>query len=115
MAKKIKLEDPILVKGVLEELFKTYEIEGKTEDYKIMLAWQDYLSTALDPSHAQLLKSNTTAHRITKERHFMVAVKAAVIANELQFMKASLEEGFKEYLRVAGYKGIKKIVFELRG
>ncbi len=113
MAKKIKLEDPIPLKGVLEQLFKSYEVDGKMDDYKIMLAWHDYLTSALDSKHAELLKSNTSAHRITKERHLMIAVKAAVIANELQFMKAMLEEGFKEHIKALGYKSIKKIVFAL--
>lgn len=114
MAKKIKLEEPIAIKQVLEQVFKNLDMDGKMDDYKVMQAWNSFLSGAAKPAMAKKLKEYTFAHRITRERILVIGVRSAVMANELQFMKAMLENKFKELIQEQQLPEISGIVFELR-
>ncbi len=115
MAKKVKLEDPLPVKGILEQVFKHLNLDEKMQDYKIMLLWEQFLSTAANPELAKKLQKFTTAHRMTQDRALVIGVKSAVIANELQFIKPMLEERFIKLVADQGYQAVKGLVFEMRG
>ena len=74
-----------------------------------MLYWKKFIRE----NTSDMIADNTFAHRFTKERKLVIGVKSAVIANELQFIKAIVE---KEFIKeVQEYdREIKGIVFELR-
>ncbi len=115
MAKKIKLDDPIQVKGILEQVFKNLNLDEKMQDYKIILLWNEFLASAANPELAAKLQKFTSAHRVTPERALVIGVKSAVIANELQFIKPMLEERFISLVKEQGYEAINKLIFEMRG
>ena len=104
-----KQEDLIPVQGILGKLFNDLDLEKKSMDYMIMLAWNDYARQKLSPS----ISSSTSAHRINKNRNLVIAVKSAVIVQELQFLKGKIEKEFLEFIREIPSK-IKGLSFELR-
>ncbi|MDA0771688.1 MAG: hypothetical protein O3C63_01965 [Cyanobacteria bacterium] len=135
MAKRIKLAEPVGIKEVLSQVFKNLEIDGKMDDFKIMQAWDGFLSTATKPLLAKKLKEYTFAHRVTRhpakqgfasedkedfcskstiERILIIGVRSAVMANELQFMKPMLQKKFKELMIELELPEIAEIAFELR-
>ena len=140
MAKRIKLAEPVGIKEVLSQVFKNLEIDGKMDDFKIMQAWDGFLSTATKPLLAKKLKEYTFAHRVTRhpakrslasdvdtkevgtvqstssvvERILIIGVRSAVMANELQFMKPMLQKKFKELMIKLELPEIAEIAFELR-
>ena len=114
MRRKFKLDDPIQVKLVLEQVFKNLNLDEKMQDYKIMLLWNEFLASAANPELASKLQKFTSAHRITLDRALVIGVRSAVIANELQFIKPMLEERFIKLIAEYKYKPINKLVFEMR-
>ncbi|MBT6843439.1 MAG: hypothetical protein HOA17_06540 [Candidatus Melainabacteria bacterium] len=114
MAKRAKLADPVGIKGVLSQVFKNLEIDGKMDDFKIMQAWDGFLTTATKPLLAKKLKEYTFAHRVTRERSLVIGVRSAVMANELQFMKPMLQKKFIELVVELELPVIAEIAFELR-
>lgn len=114
MARKIKLEDPIQVKGILEQLFRDLNLDEKIQDYKIIQLWNEFLASAANPELATKLQKFTSAHRVTLDRALVVGVKSAVIANELQFIKPMLEKRFINLVAEYEYEAISKLVFEMR-
>ena len=114
MRKKLKLEDPIQVKGILEQVFKNLNLDEKMQDYKTMLLWNEFLRTAANPELAKKLQKFTSAHRITTDRGLVIGVSSAIIANELQFIKPMLEERFIKLVTEYGYKPVHKLIFEMR-
>lgn len=114
MKRKVKLEDPISIKDVLPDVFKGLNIEGKMDDLKIIRLWDSFIKDSLKPALANKLKKYTFVHRIDRERNLVIGVRSAVMANELQFLKAMLEKKFQDLLVDYKLPQIRKLLFELR-
>ncbi len=94
---------------VLDSVSKKLNLAEKQKDFNIMLFWQDFAKK----NTSELIAKNTKAHRFTKDRQLVIAVKSAVIANELQFAKTLLEDQFLKEVKEFD-RGVKGLVFELR-
>jgi len=102
--------DPPTVGTVMEKVIKKLKLDDNYEDFEIMNYWAEFLK---EQGSESLLKY-TFSHRISKERQLVIGIKSAVIANELQFIKADLEASFLEQLSGKFKKQIRGLVFELR-
>jgi hypothetical protein len=108
-SKKIKQEDLLPVKGVLDKVFHDLDLDTKSQDYTIMQAWAVFTQANTSATIAR----NTFAHRINQDRKLVIGVRSAVLANELQFIKAKLEQDFMACIETIPRK-INGLVFELR-
>ena len=94
---------------VLESMNEKLKLNEKKKDFNIMLYWKKFIRE----NTSEMLAENTFAHRFTKDRKLVIAVKSAVVANELQFIKAVIEKEFLKEVREYN-REIKGLVFELR-
>lgn len=108
-SKRGKQEDLLPLKGVLEKLVGDLNLDSKSVDYTIMQAWGAYAQANTSDTIAR----NTFAHRINQERKLVIGVRSAVLANELQFIKAKLEKDFMTTIEELPRK-ITGLIFELR-
>lgn len=115
---KIKLQrgrvstpyEPIPVSAIIHKVAKKLKFDDNSEDYLIIKYWDQFLK---DHGFESLIKY-TYAHRISKDRKLVIGVKSAVIANELQFIKADLEKSFLLQSSTRFDKAIISLIFELR-
>lgn len=113
--KRIKLEEPVKVQNILKKVFKDLNLDEKIKDYQIMQLWEVFCENLPNPDLASKLSKYSFAHRINNDRSLIIGVKAAVLANELQFIKTLIEAEFIKTLSQEDLPEIKKLVFELRG
>lgn len=97
------------ISEVLDSMSKKLKLHEKKKDFNIMLYWNDFIRE----NTSELIAKNTFAHRFTKERKLVIGIKSAVIANELQFIKAIIEQEFLK--EIAEFdRDVKGLIFELR-
>jgi hypothetical protein len=106
---KTKQEDLLPLNDLLNNVFKDLNLEQKSMDYMLMLAWSDFASKHLP----ETISKSTTAHRISKDRKLVISVKSAVVIQELHFLKNKIEKDFLEFIQDFPNK-IKGLVFESR-
>ncbi len=102
----------------LSGLFTRLGLGKQLEAYKTLQLWQ----TAIDELYrtnapqieAAVLKSKTFAIKLNKNSELVVGVRSAALANELQFLKASLVVTLNTVCERAGLAAVKGIIFELR-
>lgn len=109
-----KLEEPIQVQNILQQVFKDLNLDEKIKDYQIMQLWAEFCKNLANPDLGAKLNKYSFAHRINNDRSLVIGVKAAVLANELQFIKNLLEIEFSKAVEQRDLPVIKKLVFELR-
>jgi|GEM_PF-5522924 len=95
----------------LSGLFTRLGLSKQLEGYKLLQLWTESLSGV---NNASLLQAKTFAIKLNKNMELVVGVRSAALANELQFLKASLIESFNKLARKQGLPSIKTIIFELR-
>jgi hypothetical protein len=106
---RAKQEDLMPVQGILGKIFNELDLEKKSIDYMLMLAWSDYASKHLP----ETISKATKAHRISKDRKLVISVKSAVVIQELQFLKTKMEKDFLKFTQDFPNK-INGLVFESR-
>jgi mRNA-degrading endonuclease YafQ of YafQ-DinJ toxin-antitoxin module len=97
------------INEVFDSLSKKLNLEEKKQDFNIMLFWKDFITD----NSSELIAKNTFAHRFTKDRKLVIGIKSAVIANELQMIKALLEKEFLKAIEKFD-RTVTGLVFELR-
>ena len=97
------------IESVLGNLSDKLNLDEKKKDFSIMLFWKEFITE----NAGELIAQNTAAQRFTKDRKLVIAIKSAVIANELQFSKAVIEEEFIKAVK-PHERDITGLVFELR-
>ena len=97
------------IEEVLGNLSEKLKLDEKKKDFSIMLFWKEFITE----NAGELIAKNTSATRFTKDRKLVISIKSAVIANELQFSKAVIEEEFLEAVK-PHERDITGLVFELR-
>lgn len=94
---------------VLGTMSQKLNLHEKKKDFNIMLYWNDFIRE----NTSELIAKNTFAHRFTKDRKLVIGIKSAVIANELQFIKAIIEQEFLKEIAEFN-RDVKGLIFELR-
>ena len=94
---------------VLESMSEKLKLDEKKQDFNIMLYWKEFILE----NTSELIAKNTFAHRFTKDRKLVIGVRSAVIANELQMIKAIVEKEFLKSVQEFD-RDITGIIFELR-
>ena len=115
---KIKLQkgrvytppEPIHLSNLIDKVAKKLQLDNNSEDYSIIRFWEEFLKD----QGSEGLAKYSFAHRITKDRKLVIGVRSAVIANELQFIKADLERSFLVQCSTRFKNPVKALVFELR-
>lgn len=115
---KIKLQrgrvyvapEPIPLSNLMDKVAKKLKLNDNYEDFEIMNHWSEFLK---EQGSESLLKY-TFAHRISKERNLIIGIRSAVIANELQFIKAELEKSFLTSASSRFKRKVNGLSFELR-
>lgn len=101
------------ISKVMGKLFESKEFQEKYSDFKIMQLWTEIARQQC----SELMAKKTRARMINKKRELVVSIHAAVLANELQFVKESLKVAMNQAIkeRFPAKPQLKDIVFEMRG